>query len=68
MSNVGFYSIMSLSNASADGKFKFYTDNFMWHVLICQMNYLHSSRFGQILNKLDISSTKITSSKIDNYN
>lgn len=67
MSNVGFYSIMSLSNASADGKFKFYTDNFMWHVLICQMNYLHSSRFGQILNKLDISS-KITSSKIDNYN
>lgn len=68
MSNVGFNSIMSLSNASADGKFKFYTDNFMWHVLICQMNYLHSSRFGQILNKLDISSTKITSSKIDNYN
>lgn len=59
---------MSLSNASADGKCKFYTDNFMWHVLICQMNYLHSSRFEQILNTLDISSTTITSSKIDNYN
>lgn len=59
---------MSLSNASADGKFKFYTDNFMWHVFICQMNYLHSSSFEQILNTLDISSTTITSSKIDNYN
>lgn len=68
MSSIRFYSIISLSNASADGKLQFYTDNFMWHVFICQMNYLQSSRFEQILNKLNISSTTITSSKIDNYN